>query len=97
MNRPEPAADLNGVGTGNICDRCNRRIQHGEKTAMYATWYDRGGWTPRRTWCMDCCPETIDPATEGADEAILVGVLFGAELLSLSVRDRNLPRMEGEQ
>jgi hypothetical protein len=91
MSRPNPAAAMNGVGTGHICDRCSACIQHGDKAAMYVTWYDKGGWTPRRTWCLDCCPEEIDPGTEGADEAILLGVFFGHRLAGVRVQDRNHP------
>ena len=90
MSRPDPAATMNGVRTGHICDRCNRRIQHGEKAGMYVTWYE-DGWTPRRTWCMDCCPEEVDPGTEGADEAILLGVFFSHRLVAVTVRDRSYP------
>ena len=91
MSRPDPAAALNGVGTGHICDSCNRRIQHGDKAGMYVTWYDEGGWTPRRTWCSECCPDSVHPQTEGADEAILVGVFFSHRLVALRVRDRSQP------
>jgi len=58
MSRPDPAAALNGVGTGQICDSCNRRIQHGDKVGMYVTYTrlvvglpdGRGVWTaiPKR-------------------------------------------------
>ena len=89
MSRPDPAAALNGVWTGHICDGCNRRINNGDKAGMYVTFYDRGGWTPRRTWCLDCCPETVDPPTEGADEAILLGVFFGHRLMAAIIRDRS--------
>lgn len=91
MSRPDPATAMNGVGTGHICDRCNCRIQHGDKAGTYVTWYDEGGWTPRRTWCMDCCPEEVNLGTDGADEAILVGVFFNNRLLSVTVKDRNHP------
>lgn len=94
MSRPDPAAAMNGVGTGHICDSCNKRIQHGDKAGLYATWYDEGGWTPRRTWCLDCCPESVDPSTEGADEAILVGVFFSHRLAGIRVRDRSTPEEE---
>jgi hypothetical protein len=90
----DPAAAMNGVRTGHICDRCNCRIQHGDKAGLYATWYDRGGWTPRRTWCIDCCPEEVDPGTEDADEAILLGVFFNHRLAGVKVRDRNRPKVE---
>jgi hypothetical protein len=91
MSRPDPAAALNGIGTGHICDSCNRRIQHGDKAGMYVTWYEEGGWTPRRTWCLDCCPEEADPGTEGADEAILIGVFFSHHVAGVRVRNRSHP------
>lgn len=91
MAKPDPAAVLNGVETGHICDLCNRRIQSGDKAGMYVTWYDEREWTPRRTWCLDCCPEEVDPGTEGADEAILLGVFFAHRLVAVTVRDRNHP------
>jgi len=91
MSRTDPAAALNGVGTGHICDRCNKRIQHGDKAGCYATFYPEGGWTPRRTWCLDCCPEEVDPGTDDADEAILLGVYFASRLVSVTVRDRSHP------
>jgi hypothetical protein len=89
MSRPAPAEALNGVETGHICDSCNRRIQHGDKAGLYATWYGEDGWTPRRTWCLSCCPEEVDPGTEGTDEAILLGVFFRHRLVSVTVRDRS--------
>lgn len=85
---------MNGIDTGHICDACNRRISHGDKAGMYVTFYDEGGWTPRRTWCLDCCPEEVDPGTDGADEAILIGVLFSHKLVSVTVRDRSQPVTE---
>lgn len=91
MSHPNPAAVLNGVQTGHICDSCNRRVQHGEKAGMYVTYYDEDGWTPRRTWCLGCCPEVVDPGTDGADEAILLGVLFAHRLVSVTVTDRSHP------
>jgi len=89
MSRPDPAAAMNGVGTGHICDSCNKRIQHGDEVGLYATWYDEGGWTPRRTWCHGCCPEEVDPETDGADEAILLGVFFAHKLVGVTIRDRS--------
>jgi hypothetical protein len=91
MAKPDPAAVLKDVETGHICDLCNRRIQSGDKAGMYVTWYDGGGWTPRRTWCLDCCPEEVDPDTEGADEAILLGVFFSHRLAGVRVQDRSNP------
>jgi len=90
MSRPDPAAAMNGVGTGHICDRCNRTLQHGDEAGMYVTW-DAGDWRPRRTWCQSCCPDEVDPGTEGADEAILLGVFFAHRLVSVTVRDRSRP------
>jgi hypothetical protein len=40
---------------------------------------------------MDCCPEEVDPSTEEADEAILVGVFFVHKLAGVTVRDRSRP------
>lgn len=87
MNRPDPAAVLNGVPTGHICDRCSARIEYGDEAGMYVTFYERGGWTSRRMWCLDCCPEDIDPGTESANEALLIGVFFNHRLAG--VRDRS--------
>ena len=95
MSRPDPAAAMNGVGTGHIFDQCNRRIEHGEKAGMYVTWMENANdWMPRRTWCLDCCPESVDPSTEEADEAILVGVFFSHRLAGIRVRDRSTPEEE---
>jgi hypothetical protein len=89
MTRPDPAEALNGVQTGHICDKCNRRIENGDKAGMYVTWYDRGGWIPRRTWCLSCCPDEVDSGTDEADEAILLGVFFSHRLAGVRVRDRS--------
>ena len=91
MTRSDPAAALNGIATGHICDSCNRRIQHGDKAGMYVTWYDAGGWTPRRTWCLNCAPEEVDPGTEGTDEAILTGVFFDHRMVFVKVIHRSPP------
>jgi len=92
MSRPDPAAAMNGVGTGHICDQCNRRIQHGDKAGMYVTWMENANeWMPRRTWCLGCCPEEVDPGTDSADEVILVGVYFASRLVAVTVRDRSNP------
>jgi hypothetical protein len=42
-------------------------------------------------WCLNCCPEEIDPGTQGTDEAILLGVFFAHRLVSVTVRDRSCP------
>ncbi len=94
MAKPDPAAVLNGVETGHICDSCNRRIQSGDKAGMYVTWYDEGGWTPRRTWCLDCCPNVIDPESNEADEAILLGVFFSHRLTGARIRARSRPESD---
>jgi hypothetical protein len=92
MSRPDPAAAMNGVGTGHICDSCNRRIQHGDKAGMYVTWMESANeWIPRRTWCLDCCPETVDPPTEGVDEAIFLGMFFAHRIVSVRVKSRCYP------
>lgn len=92
MSRPDPAAAMNGVGTGHICDSCNRRIEHGERAGMYVTWMEHANdWVPRRTWHLNCCPEEIDPGTDGADEAILIGVFFSHRLVGVRVRDMSRP------
>lgn len=88
MSRPDPAAVLNGVRSGPWCDSCNRRIQHGEKAGLYATWYEKSEWTARRTWCLNCCPEEMDPATDSGDEVLLIGVFFSCGLVGLRIRDR---------
>ena len=46
MSPPDPAKAMNGVGTGHLCDQCNKRIQHGDKAGMYVTWYDEGDGFP---------------------------------------------------
>lgn len=91
MSRPNPAAALNGVQTGPWCDGCNRRIDHDDKVGMYATWYDTSGWTPRRTWCSNCCPEEVEPGTDGADEVIIEAVFWAHRLVGVSITDRNRP------
>lgn len=91
MSRPDPATALNGVQSGPWCDTCNKRISHGDKAGMYVTWYDEGGWTPRRTWCLNCCPKTVDPSTDDTDELILLGVFFAHRLVAVTVRDRSRP------
>jgi hypothetical protein len=49
ITRPDPLATMNGAESDHICDPCNRRIEDGDKTGVYATWYDEGWWTPRRS------------------------------------------------
>ena len=91
MDRLDPAAALNGIQTGHICDSCNKRIQHGEKVSMYATYYENSGWTPRRTWCLKCCPETVDPGTDSADEVIVEAVFWNHQLAGARITDRDRP------
>lgn len=97
MSDRDPASALHGVETGNICDSCNKRIDHGEFASMYATYYEGCGWTPRRTWCTSCCPETIDPGTEGADEVIIEAVLWRHRLAGVRVKDRSRPREDCDE
>lgn len=91
MSQQDPASALNGIQSGPWCDSCNRRLAQGEEAGMYATWYEQRGWTPRRTWCVECCPESIDPGTENADEVIVEAVFWGHRLVGVRVKDRNPP------
>ena len=40
MTRPSPAAALNKTRSGNMFDRCNRRIRTGDKAIAYSTYYE---------------------------------------------------------
>lgn len=81
--RETPRLGFEGVGLD---------LDMGGLFPSYVTWYDAGGWTPRRTYCETCCPEAVDPGTEGADEAILIGVFFSHRLAGVRVRDRSQPQ-----
>jgi hypothetical protein len=91
MSRPSPAAALNGVQTGHICDRCSRGIRTGDKAVAYATYYERGGWTLRRVWCDECGDRAISNGTSGADEAVVEAVYWNTKLVSLRTVDRSRP------
>jgi hypothetical protein len=95
MTRPEPAAALSKARSGHICDRCNRGVRTGDLVRAYATHYEREGWTLRRLWCDDCGENTIEHATESADEAILEAVFWNNRLVSVSERDRSRPYVDG--
>ena len=85
MTRPSPAAALNGVQVGHICDRCNRGIRTGDKAVAYATYYERGGWTLRRVWCNGCA-ETTGLSTDGADEVVVEAVYWSGRLVGMTAR-----------
>ena len=91
MSRLDPATAMNGVQSGPWCDLCNRRIDHGDKADMYVICHEDGGWTPRRAYRLDCCPETVGPGIDEVDEAILLGVLFAHGLVEVTVRNRSGP------
>lgn len=91
MTHPDPAAALNGVQAGNICDRCNGRIVTGDKAAAYCTYYKREGWTIRRVWCHSCGNRTINNETEGADEAVVEAIYWSGRLVSVATVDRSSP------
>jgi len=89
MRRPNPAAALNGVETGHICDQCNRGTRTGDKAVAYATCYERGGWTLQRIWCDECGSTTIGLLTDGADEAVVEAVYWSGRLVGVKTVDRS--------
>jgi hypothetical protein len=89
MNRPSPAAALNGVEVGNICDRCNRGIRTGDMAVVYATYYDADGWVIRRVWCDDCGNREIGLPTDGADEVVVEAVYWRSRLVGVKTVDRS--------
>jgi len=91
MTRPVPAAALNGIQTGHICDRCNRGIWTGDKAIAYATYYDADGWVIRRVWCDECGKTTIGRPTEGADEVVVEAVYWSGRLVGVKTVDRSRP------
>ena len=91
MNRPSPAAALNKTRTGNVCDRCNRRIRTGDKAVVYATYYDADGWVVRRVMC-DCGSRTIGLPTDGADEVIVEAVYWSGRVVGVTTVDRSRPK-----
>ena len=91
MIRPDPAAALNGMRTGNVCSGCNKRVRTGDLVRGYVTHYDRDGWVLRRLWCDSCGDTTIERGTDGADEAVIEATFWNHRLAGVSVLDRNLP------
>jgi len=91
MTYPDPAAALNGVETGNICDRCNRGIRTGDMAVVYATYYDADGWVIRRVWCDDCGNREIGLPTDGADEVVVEAVYWRSRLVGVKTVDRSRP------
>jgi hypothetical protein len=89
MTRPSPAAVLNGVQCGHICDRCNRGIRIGDKAVAYATYYERGGWTLRQIWCDECGDRVISNGTNDADEVVVEAVYWNTKLVSVKTVDRS--------
>jgi len=91
MTPQSPAAALNGVETGHICDRCNRRIRTGDLVRAYATHYETDGWVIRRVWCDECGSTTIGLPTDGADEAVVEAVYWSGRLVGVTTVDRSRP------
>lgn len=91
MTRPSPAAALNGVQCGHICDRCNRGIRTGDKAVVYATHYETDGWVIRRVWCDECGDREIGLPTDGADEVVIEAVFWNHRLTGVKTVDRSKP------
>lgn len=89
MSRSNPARALNGVQSGHICDRCNKRVRTGDLVRAYATHYDRDGWLLRRVWCDECGETTIQEETDGADEVIVEAVFWEHRLVSVKEKHRS--------
>jgi hypothetical protein len=87
--RSNPAKALNGVRSGHICDRCNKRVRTGDLVRAYATHYDRDGWTLRRVLCEGCGKSTIGAETDEADEVIVEAVFWDHRLVSVEVKERS--------
>jgi hypothetical protein len=85
MSRLNPAKTLNGVRSGHICDRCNKRVRTGDLVRAYATHYYRDGWALRRLWCEKCGDTTIGEETDGANEVIVEAVFWDHRLVSVEV------------
>jgi len=90
MSRSNPAKELNGIRSGHICDRCNKRVRTGDLVRAYATHYDRDGWVLRRVWCDECGETTIQEETDGADEVIVEAVFWDYRLVSVEVTAASL-------
>ena len=87
MAHTNRAKVLNGVRSGHICDRCNKRVRTGDLVWAYATHYDRDGWVLRRVWCDECGETTIGESTDRTDEVIFEAVFWGHRLVSVEVSD----------
>ena len=90
MSRPNPAKALNGVRSGHICDRCNKRVRTGDLVRAYATHHERDEWVLRRVWCEECGKTTIGEGTGVADEVMVEAVFWDHRLVSIRVKDRSL-------
>ena len=96
MSRLNPAKALNGIQSGHICDRCNKRVRTGDLVRAYATHYEREGWVLRRVYCSDCGETSIRSETDNADKVIIEAVFWGHRLVSVDVQDRSRPSMKEE-
>lgn len=90
MSHPSPAAALNGVQVGHICDRCNRGIRTGDLVRAYGVYYEDEGWLIRRVMC-DCGSRTIGLPTDGADEVIVEAVYWRGRLAGAKTVCRSRP------
>ena len=95
MTHRDPAAALSGARTGHICDSCNKGVRTGDLVRAYATYYEVDGWVLRRVWCAECGETSIERGTDDADEAIVEAVFWNHRLVSVTERDRSLPRAAG--
>jgi len=88
MNGSNPAKALNGVQSGHICDRCNKRVRTGDLVRAYATYYDQDGWVLRRVWCDECGETTIQEGTDGVDEVVVEAIFWNYRLVSVSLMSK---------
>lgn len=91
MTKTDPAAALNGIRTGHICDRCNRGLRSGDGARFYATRYEDTGWTLRRLYCSDCGETKIESGTAEADEVVGEAVFWNHRLAGVGITDRSRP------
>ena len=89
----DPIEAAKQTRVGGICDRCNARIRTGDAARFYATWYEDTGWMLRRLWCTDCGETTVDPPTEGADEATGEAIWWSHSLVGVRITDRSRPEV----
>jgi hypothetical protein len=90
MTRSNPTKALNGILSGHICDRCNRRIRTGDLVRAYGVYYESDGWLVRRLMC-DCGSRTIGLLTDGGDEVIVEAVYWSGRLVGVKTVDRSRP------